>query len=250
MSNIITIKNVRAYVDENGTAQINLEDTARGLGFSRVATSGNEVIRWETVKRYLAEYGFVPESWHDAFIPENIFYLLAMKANNETAKQFQKQVANEILPSIRKHGAYMTNETLEKAITSPDFLIQLATKLKEEQTARIEAETRLSIAQPKAETLDNMTDDEGQVWTFNEAAKIMCLPDVNSNTLRELARQNGWLLQERNEASALAVRTGLMRQILKPVMIGHREKMVSTPVMRPKAYDQLYRQIRKERMFA
>ena len=62
MSNIITIKNVRAYIDENGVVQINLEDAARGLGFTQVAKSGNEVVRWERVNAYLAEFGFIPTS--------------------------------------------------------------------------------------------------------------------------------------------------------------------------------------------
>lgn len=249
MSNIITIKSVRAYMDENGTAQINLEDAARGLGFTRVAASGNDVIRWERIDKHLTDFGFMPTSGHDGFIPESIFYLLAMKANNETAKRFQMQVATDILPSIRKHGAYMTPDTLEKALTSPDFLIQLATKLKEERAARVEAETKLQIAQPKADTLDNMTNDEGQVWTFTEAAKIMALPDVNSNTLRRMARENGWLLQEKNEATAHAVRSGLLRMIVRSVWVGNREKMASVPVIRPKAYDQLYRQIKRAGLF-
>ena len=55
---IITIKNVRAYQDENGIVQLNLEDVARGLGFTTVATSGNEVVRWNRVRQYLTEFSF------------------------------------------------------------------------------------------------------------------------------------------------------------------------------------------------
>lgn len=73
-----------------GTAYLNLEAVARGLGFTRVAASGNEVVRWETVRKYLHELS-VPTSWHEDspqvgkdglpdFIPENIFYCLAIKA--------------------------------------------------------------------------------------------------------------------------------------------------------------------------
>ena len=52
---------------------------ARGLGFTRIATSGNEVVRWERVEGYLKELG-VPTCGHDAYIPENIFYRLACAA--------------------------------------------------------------------------------------------------------------------------------------------------------------------------
>ena len=113
MSNLLTIKNVRGFIDENGTAQLNLEDVARGLGFTRIAESGNEVIRNERVKGYLADVGFIPTSGHDGnpeFIPENIFYRLAMKANNETAKKFQMLISDEILPQIRKTGTYSAKQ--------------------------------------------------------------------------------------------------------------------------------------------
>lgn len=65
-------------------------------------------------------------------ISEPGLYRLVMRSRKPEAKEFQRWVTHEVLPSIRKHGAYMTQQTLDKALTSPDFLIQLATKLKEE----------------------------------------------------------------------------------------------------------------------
>ena len=95
------------------------------------------------------------------YIPENIFYRLAMKAKNETAETFQAKVADEILPAIRKHGAYMTPETIEKALMNPDFIIQLAQNLKAEQektkTLRLENAQKQQIIyelQPKATYYD------------------------------------------------------------------------------------------------
>jgi len=104
MSNLVTIKNVRGYANEEGKIFVNLEDVARGLGFTRIATSGNECVRWERVEGYLVDIGYLvpcpqvgtielPE-----FIPENIFYKLAMKASNETARKFQDVVCDEIPP--------------------------------------------------------------------------------------------------------------------------------------------------------
>ena len=111
--NIITIKNVRAYMDENGTAQINLEDAARGLGF---VESKGDYVRWQRVELYLSEFGFSTSGERPEFIPENIFYRLAMKAKNETAEKFQATVADEILPSIRKHGGYLTADKIEEVL--------------------------------------------------------------------------------------------------------------------------------------
>ena len=74
---------------------------------------------------------------------------MIIRSDSEKAKPFRKWVTSEVLPSIRKHGAYMTQETLEKALTSPDFLIQLATNLKEEKQKRIEAEQKAEVAEQK-----------------------------------------------------------------------------------------------------
>ena len=66
-------------------------------------------------------------------INESGLYALVLRSNKPEAKRFSKWVRSEVLPSIRKHGAYMTQQTLEKALTNPDFLIQLAQQLKSEQ---------------------------------------------------------------------------------------------------------------------
>ena len=70
------------------------------------------------------------------FLTESGVYKLIFKSHKEEAERFQDWVTDEVLPSIRKHGAYMTENTLEEALTNPDFLIKLATELKEEQSKR------------------------------------------------------------------------------------------------------------------
>lgn len=74
------------------------------------------------------------------FITEDGLYDVILDSRKPEAKRFRKWVTSEVLPTIRKHGAYMTKDTLERAITEPDFLIQLATRLKEEKAKRLEAE--------------------------------------------------------------------------------------------------------------
>ena len=113
MNELITIHNVRGFIDSKGMAQLNLEDVSRGLGFTTVATSGNECVRWQRVGEYLNDLKYYTgEALTEAFIPENIFYRLAMKAKNETAEKFQALVADKVLPSIRKTGGYVGNENL------------------------------------------------------------------------------------------------------------------------------------------
>lgn len=74
------------------------------------------------------------------FITESGFYDVLLYSDAPQVKPFRKWVTNDVLPSIRKHGAYLTEQTLEKALLSPDYLIRLATQIKEERQKRIEAE--------------------------------------------------------------------------------------------------------------
>ena len=120
---------------ENGESLFNVESVARSLGITQIAKSGNEVVRWERVNRYLnlssPQVGTVisHEVGKNDFISEPMVYKLAFKANNALAEKFQDWLAVEVLPSIRKNGMYATDELLD----NPDLLIEVATKLKEEK---------------------------------------------------------------------------------------------------------------------
>ena len=140
---ITTVSNVRGFIDEYGTAQLNIEDVARGLGLVQ-AKNGVEYVRYDRINAWLKEWGFPHAVGKDDFIPENMFYRLAMKANNAAAQAFQAKVADEILPSIRKHGVYMTVEAAEKILFNPDFIIGLAQQVKD-------ANAKIAELQPKAD---------------------------------------------------------------------------------------------------
>lgn len=178
MNEIKTICNVSCY-EKDGVAWLNLEAVARGLGFTQTQNKGGTEytsIRWETVNRYLSDLGFPNKLGKEDYIPENIFYRLAMKAKNETAERFQALVADEIIPSIRKHGAYMTPETLQAAILNPDTMIQLCQQLKAEQhknkvlqiqNSRLTVDNQ--IMQPKADYFDELV-ERNTLTNFRETA--------------------------------------------------------------------------------
>lgn len=166
MNEITIIENVHCY-EENGTAYLKLEDVARGLGFTQ-DKNGEEYVRWETVNKYLKEIKFSQQVGKDDFIPENIFYRLAMKAKNEVAEKFQAKVADEIIPSIRKRGIYATDKVIDQILDNPDFGIELLTKLKEERAARVEAERKNAILMHINKT-----------YTMTEIAKELNLKSAN-----------------------------------------------------------------------
>lgn len=110
-------------------------------------------------------------------INESGLYSLIMSSKLPGAKEFKRWVTSEVLPSIRKHGAYMTPETLQAAILNPDTMIQLCQLLKSEQDKNREltvANSRLTvenqIMQPKADYFDELV-DRNLLTNFRETAK-------------------------------------------------------------------------------
>jgi len=194
---LMTIENVRGYIDANGTAHLNLEDVARGLGFTE--TKGN-YIRWQRVEGYLQEIGFSTSGERLEYIPENIFYRLAMKAKNEIAEKFQAKVADEILPAIRKHGGYLTPNKIEEVLLNPDTIIRLATDLKSEREARIAAQQKIEADKSKvlfAEALET----SGDSMLIGNLAKLLTQNgiDIGQNRLFERLRNEGYLMKTKDE---------------------------------------------------
>lgn len=108
-------------------------------------------MRWPRVDKYLADLGFATSGERPDYIPENIFYRLAMKAKNETAEKFQALVADEIIPSIRKTGSYMMPK-LSKEMQALFLLDQRTVQ----QEARITAlESSMVVDYGQQQTLKN-----------------------------------------------------------------------------------------------
>lgn len=129
----VLISGVSCY-EQDGTAYLKLEDVARGMGFTD-SKNGVEYVRWARVDKYLAEFGFATSGERPEFIPENVFYRLAMKANNPVAEKFQALVADEIIPSIRKTGAYSVSPYKPKASSVGEVikLVEVTRSMMEDQ---------------------------------------------------------------------------------------------------------------------
>lgn len=189
---------VRMINNPDGSISINAEDTAIGFGWTQTQKkNGREYIsvRWERMNGYSAECGFPHEWGKDEYIPEPLFYRLGMKANNKAAEKFQNWLAFKVIPSIRKHGAYMTDETLEKALTSPDFLIQLATKLKEEQEKNKALQEENTRMKPKEIFADAVSSSKTSILV-GELAKILRQNGYETGEKRLFAqlRKEGYLV--------------------------------------------------------
>lgn len=191
---------------KNGETLFDAEKVAKSLGFTE-SKNGKEYTRWRTLNGYLK---FSQDVAKGDFIPEAAVYKLAFKASNEVAEKFQDWLAVEVLPAIRKYGAYMTESTIEKALSNPDFLIQLATNLKHEQEARLAAEVQIQKDRPKVLFAEALEISDNSILV-GDLAKILRQNDINigQNRLFEKLRKEKYLISRKGESYNMPSQKGV-----------------------------------------
>ena len=132
---------VRTVIGNDGEPRFCLKDVCRALDIKQFRANerlGEDVISNHTLSTRGGNQQFM-------FINEDGLYDVILDSRKIEAKRFRKWVTSEVLPSIRKNGAYLTEKTIERALNEPDFLIELATNLKKEKQAREFAEERNEV---------------------------------------------------------------------------------------------------------
>lgn len=168
------------------------------------------------------------------FVTESGLYDVIIRSDSEKAKPFRRWVTTDVLPSIRKHGAYMTPETIEKTLTSPDFIIQLATQLKNEQEKRKQAEAKIEADKPKV-LFSEAVEASKKSILIRELAKIITQNgyQIGEKQLYERLRKAGYLCsvgESRNQPSQTYMNMGLF-EIRKRVIIDCGETKVYNTTM-------------------
>lgn len=201
---ILNVDGIECY-EKDGTAYLKLETVARGLGFTFIAKSGNEVVRWNTVYGYLKDLGVATScngaSYQDDcpdFIPENVFYRLAMKAKNEAAEKFQAKVADEIIPSIRKHGGYIAGqESMTDDQLLAKALLVAQSKIAERDQIIAQKQERIEQMRPKALFADAVSASKHSIL-IGDLAKLICQNgyQIGQKRLFQWMRENGYLMTQ------------------------------------------------------
>lgn len=172
------------------------------------------------------------------YVNEKNLYKAIMRSDKPNAEPFQDWVCGEVLPSIRKHGAYMTPETIEKTLTSPDFIIQLATQLKNEQEKRKSAEAKIEADKQKV-LFSEAVEASKKSILIRELAKIITQNgyQIGEKQLYERLRKAGYLCsvgESRNQPSQTYMNMGLFEIKKRIVMDGSESKVYNTTVVTPK----------------
>lgn len=122
-------------------------------------------------------------------INESGLYSLILKSKMPDAKKFKRWVTSEVLPTIRKHGGYLTEDKLQEALLNPDVLIQLATTLKEEQEKNAVLEQQVAEYEPKINYLDQILSSKDTVTVTQIAADYGMSPQEFNKLLNQLGVQ-------------------------------------------------------------
>lgn len=159
-------------------------------------------------------------------INESGLYSLVLSSKLPTAKAFKRWITSEVIPSIRKHGAYMTPDKLEDILLNPDTLITLATELKKERAAREHLEGLRRVDKPKVIFVDAVCASKRSILV-GELAKLLKQNgvEIGQNRLFEWLRNNGFLISRKgsdyNMPTQKAMEMGLFE--IKETAIPHSD---------------------------
>lgn len=183
---------LRTLTDENGDPWFVAKDVCNILEISNPSDALQSL--YDDEKTNLGNsYVWSEPGRRPLIISEPGLYRLVMRSRKPEAKDFQRWVAHEVLPSIRKHGIYATETTIDQILADPDFGIRLLTSLKEERAKRIEAENQVKELEPKAKALDDFT-NVPDALLVRDAAKLLSNAGtpIGEKELREWLSQHGW----------------------------------------------------------
>lgn len=182
---------LRTLTNENGDPWFVAKDVCDILGLenSRKATADLDLDEKNTV----TIRDGIPGNPNKTIISEPGLYKLIMRSRKPESREFKRWVTHEVLPTIRKHGIYATDTTIDQILADPDFGIRLLTNLKEERSKRIEAENQVKELEPKAKALDDFT-NVPDALLVREAAKLLSNAGtpIGEKELREWLSQHGW----------------------------------------------------------
>jgi len=163
----------------NGEIAFVAKDVAEALGYERFDSNllNHVPAQWKGTKRIrVRSRNNVEQEREMLVLTEQGLYFFLARSDKPLALPFQMWIAGEVIPSIRKHGAYLTSDTIEKFLTDPDTILQIATNWKNERQLRLTAEAQIEADRPKVEFANQIGD---------------CINGVGIREFGRVLRQNG-----------------------------------------------------------
>lgn len=187
-----TFGNIRA-VEIDGEAWFVAVDVCKSLDIKNPSQAISRLDEDEKNTLILNEGIGNPEK---AIVNEPGLYTLVLGSRKSEAKVFKRWITHDVIPSVRKHGVYMTPQKIEEVLCNPDTIIELATILKEEQEQRKMLEAKIELDRPKVEFAEALEVSPSCI-SIGDLAKLLHQNgvDIGRNRLFEWLRENGYLMK-------------------------------------------------------
>lgn len=171
------------------------KDVATILGYANTRDALFKHVDSEDKNTVAIHDGIKRGNPNQTVINESGLYSLILSSKLPSAKEFKHWVTSEVLPSIRKHGAYLTPDKIEEVLLNPDTLIKLATELKKEREGRMLAEQKIQQDRPKVVFADAVSASDTPIL-IGELAKILKQNgiEIGQNRLFAWLRSKGYLI--------------------------------------------------------
>lgn len=207
------------FVGKDVAEQLGYKDTVNAL---KSHVDGDDKAWWQITTQFGTK--------DTTIINESGLYSLVLSSKLPTAKQFKRWITSDVIPTIRKHGAYMTPETIEKVLLNPDTIINLASQLKSEREKRIALEGKVEEDRPKVIFADAVSTAKNSIL-IGEFAKLLKQNgvDMGQNRLFKWLREHGFLIKREgidyNMPTQRSMELGLFE--IKETAITHADGHIS-----------------------
>lgn len=209
------------------------KDIAQALGYSKPRNAIESHCKG-ALKQGILTNGGIQEL---TFIPEGDVYRLIIRSKLPSAQKFEHWVFDEVLPTIRETGGYLTPDALEKAMTDPDFTIGLLNAIKEKQQKIKELENEKLLNEPKVKFADRVIKSETNIL-IGDFAKVICNNDdgnVNMGRTRLFAiLRDCKILNSKNIPYQKYIDRGYFLVKESPYRVNDKEYIAFTPIITPK----------------
>lgn len=205
------------------------KDVADVLGYSNTRDALNRHVEFEDKKDGVVIHDSIGRQQTPTFINESGLYSLILSSKMPNAKKFKRWVTSEVLPTIRKHGAYMTEQKIEEALLNPDTLITLAKQLKAEKEQRLLAQKQVEEMTPKAVFHDAVASAENTMLVRDVAHFLRQNGlDIGGTRFFVWLRLNGFLTKN-NQPTQLSLERGYFQVKETVVHTNHGFQTKTTP---------------------
>lgn len=189
------------------------KDVARILGYKRTADAIRDHVELED--KGVGKIQTPGGMQNVTIINESGLYSLIFSSKLESAKRFKRWVTSEVLPAIRKHGLYATDNVIENTLNNPDYIINVLTEYKKEKEHNLALKQQVKENKPKVLFADSVAGSDNSILV-GELAKLLKQNgvDVGQNRLFKWLRNNGYLIKKSGESYNLPTQKSMDLEIL------------------------------------